>query len=133
MKHFNLYGETVVEAAVKSPAQRTSLNIEVEFRRNYAREGTSGILKNISLTGAFLKHRGESLKIGEKVLVNFTVAGRERGVHAQVIWTNSYGSGVKFMPNNNRDTQIVDDLIYFVESKREGTRDILDQIFKKVA
>ncbi len=117
----------------KAPAQRTPLNIEVEYRKNYAREGTAGTLKNISLTGAFLKHVGDALKVGEKLVVNFTVAGRERAVHATVVWTNPVGSGVRFQPINNRDVQIVDDLIYYVESKREGTRGILDEILKKVA
>jgi hypothetical protein len=124
-------GEFNVETA-KAPAQRTPLNIEVEYRKNYAREATAGTLKNISLTGAFLKHSGESLKVGEKLVVNFMVAGRERLVHANVVWTNSIGSGVRFQPTNNRDVQIVDDLIYYVESKREGTRGIMDEIFKKV-
>jgi hypothetical protein len=37
------------------------------------------------------------------------------------------------MPMNNRDVQIVDDLIYFVEARRSDSKDILDGIFKKVA
>lgn len=117
----------------KNPAPRTPLNIGVEFRKNYAREESAGSLKNISLSGAFLAHREDSLRPGEKLNLTFQVSGREREVAAMVIWSNSFGSGIKFLPNNNRDIQIVDDLIYFVESKRTGTRGILDQIFKKVA
>lgn len=119
--------------ADKVPAPRTPLNIEVSFRRSYARDDSSGSLKNISLTGAFLGHRERPLKSGEKVTVTFSVSGRERQVQCMVIWSNSFGSGVRFLPQNNRDVQIVDDLIYFVESKRTGTRGILDDIFKKIA
>lgn len=117
----------------KSPAPRTPLNIDVQFRRSYARDDSGGILKNISLSGAFLSHREKALKAGEKLNLAFHVSGRERQVQCVVIWTNSYGSGIKFIPQNNRDVQIVDDLIYFVESKRSGTRTILDDIFKKIA
>lgn len=119
--------------ALKTPAPRTPLHIDVEFRKNYAREESGGILKNISITGAFLQHTGEALKTGEKLALTFKVSGRERVVHAMVVWNNPMGAGVKFMPTNNRDVQIVDDLIYFVEAKRTDTRDILDLILKKVA
>lgn len=51
---------------------------------------------------------------------------------ATVVWANSVGCGVKFMPVNNRDVQIVDDLIYFVEAQRTDRRDVLDKILKKV-
>lgn len=118
--------------AEKSPAPRTRLNVTVNFRKSYAREESSGSLKNISLTGAFLSHRGTSLRAGEKIQLTFNVSGRERQIQACIIWTNSYGSGIKFAPQNNRDVQIVDDLIYFVEEKRSGTRDVLSEIFKKV-
>jgi len=117
----------------KAPAPRTPLNIDVGFRKSYAREDSSGTLKNISLTGAFLAHNASQLRAGEKVHMNFSVAGREREIHAIVVWSNSFGAGVKFLPQNNRDVQIVDDLIYFVETRRSGSRDILDRIFKKVA
>lgn len=104
------------------------------LRKSYAREETKANLKNISLSGAFLFHSGEKLVAGEKVQLTFSVSGRERDAQAVVVWTNSKGSGVKFLPLNNRDVDnIVDDLIYYVESKRTGTRSVLDQIFKKVA
>ncbi len=117
----------------QSPAPRTTLFIDVEFRRNYARESGKGVLRNISITGAFLNHANVSLKSGEKLFLNFKVAGQERTIQAMVIWSNEKGSGVKFLPANNRDVQIVDDLIYFVESKKGGSKEILEQIFKKVA
>lgn len=124
--------EVIVDTE-NSPAPRTPLNIDVQFRRSYARDDSGGSLKNISISGAFLGHRDKALKAGEKVTLTFQVSGRERQVQCTVIWTNSYGSGIKFLPQNNRDVQIVDDLIYFVESKRTGTRGILDDIFKKIA
>lgn len=117
----------------KTPAPRTPLNISVEFRKSYARDESAGSLKNISISGAFLSHKESSLRPGEKLNLKFQVSGRERQVQAVVIWSNTYGAGIKFLPQNNRDIQIVDDLIYFVESKRTGTRSILDEIFKKVA
>lgn len=116
-----------------SPSPRTPLNIDVEFRRNYAREELRGILKNISLTGAFLTHGAERLRVGEKLSLTFKVSGRERAVHGMVVWRNQLGSGIKFLPVNSRDVQIVDDLIYYVEAKRTDTREILDKIFKKVS
>ncbi len=117
----------------QTPAPRTPLHIEVEYRKNYAREESAGVLKNISITGAFLQFQGTGLRAGEKLSLKFRVSGRERNVQALVVWSNSSGSGVKFLPLNNRDVQIVDDLIYFVENKRTDTRDILDGIFKKVS
>lgn len=114
------------------PAPRTALNLEVSFKRNYARDLTKGYLKNISLTGAFLQVESDTLNSGEKLHLVFKVAGRERKIQAQIIWKNKFGAGVKFLPQNNRDTQIVDDLIYFIETSRSNHRDVLDNIFKKV-
>jgi len=119
---------------LKTPAPRTPLHIEVEFRKSYAREEATGVLKNISLTGAFLHQEGkETFRAGEKLSLKFRVSGRERSVQAQVVWAGTTGAGIKFLPMNNRDVQIVDDLIYYVESKRTDTREILGSIFKKVA
>lgn len=116
----------------KTPAQRTPLNLDVTFKKNYAREESKGSLKNISITGAFLQILGESFVIGEKVHLNFSVTGRERKIHAEIVWLNNFGAGIKFLPQNKRDVQIVDDLIYFVENQRSSRRDVLDNIFKKV-
>jgi hypothetical protein len=117
----------------KQPAPRTPLSLEVGFKKNYARDESKGILKNISLSGAFLDFRGEKFRAGEKIHLRFVVSGRERKIASTVVWCNSMGCGVKFSPANNRDVQIVDDLIYFVENNRDGRRDVLDKIFKKVA
>lgn len=115
------------------PAPRTPLNLDVSFKRNYAREESKGALKNISISGAFLQILGESFTVGEKLHLNFKVAGRERKIHAEIVWLNNFGAGIKFLPLNKRDVQIVDDLIYFVENQRSSRRDVLDNIFKKVA
>lgn len=117
----------------KTPAPRTPLHLEVSFRRNYARQDMSGVLKNISLSGAFLEIMSHDLRLEEKVNLTFIVGSRERKIAAQIIWKNSLGAGIKFMPLNNRDVQIIDDLIYYVESKRMGHRGILDGILKKVS
>lgn len=113
------------------PSPRIPLKLDVEYRKSYGRSSDIGQLKNISLTGAFLEHRNEKLKANDKVAITFKVGGRIRKINAVIIWTNSGGSGIKFMPTNNRDVQIVDDLMYFVESKREGRRSVLDDIFKR--
>lgn len=113
------------------PAPRIPLRLEVEYRKSYGRSSETGQLKNISLTGAFLEHDNEELKASDKVAVTFKVGGRSRKVTATIVWSNELGSGIRFMPTNNRDVQIVDDLMYFVESKRENRRSILDDIFKQ--
>ena len=115
------------------PAPRTPLHLEVSFRRTYARETTTGVVKNISISGAYLECEGEVFKANEKLQLTFEVGGRTRKVMAQVIWLGSHGSGIKFLPTNNRDVQIIDDLIYFVENSRTDRRSVLDSIFKKVS
>jgi len=117
----------------RTPAPRTPLCLEVSFKISYARNKLSGTLKNISLGGAFLEFSGSDIALNDKINVMFIVGSRERKITAQVIWKNNLGVGIKFLPLNNRDIQIVDDLIYYVESKRLGHRGILDGILKKVA
>ena len=121
-----------MEATV-TPAPRTPLDLEVSFKRNYAREESTGRLKNISLSGAFIECGGDMFRANEKMQLRFVVEGRERKISCSVIWVNSLGCGIKFLPVNNRDVQIVDDLIYFVENSRESRRNVVNQIFKKVA
>ena len=117
----------------QNPAPRTPLQLDVSFRKNYARDDAKGILKNISISGAFLEISGEDFLAREKLQLKFTVSGRERDVQAMVVWKNSLGCGIKFLPVNNRDIQIVDDLIFYVESERSDRRSVMDKIFKKVA
>ncbi len=117
----------------KVPSPRTPLVLDVSFRKSYARDESAGTLKNISISGAFLEFSGEALRENEKLQLRFIVSGRQRKVPAVVVWSNKKGAGVKFVPANNRDVQIVDDLIYFVESSRTDRRSVLDKIFKKVS
>jgi hypothetical protein len=117
-----------------SPAPRMPLQLDIEYRRRYSRRGEKGRLKNISLSGAFLELDPESIPDrDEKVVLNFTVSGRLRKVQASVIWKGPSGCGVKFHHGNNRDQQIVDDLMYYVENTKASQRTVLDSIFKKVA
>jgi hypothetical protein len=114
------------------PASRVPLALDIEYRRNYARSSSSGILKNISITGAFLETDDEEILTKDKLTLNVNVGGRSRKITATVIWRNSKGAGLAFQPFNNRDVQIIDDLIYFVENRRQTRRTILDNIFKRV-
>lgn len=114
------------------PAPRVPLNLPIEFKKNYARQAESGNLFNISLTGAFLRADAALLIPKDKITLYFEVSGRKRKIQARIIWKNGVGAGICFQPFNSRDIQIVDDLIYFVESSRETRRAVLNTIFKKV-
>lgn len=115
------------------PANRIPLLLEVEYKRSYSRTSERAKIRNISSTGAFIEHGQEKLNDLDKVNIILRVGGRERTVPATVIWSNEIGAGVRFLPSNNRDVQIVDDLIYYVESQRETRRNILRNIFKQVS
>lgn len=117
----------------QSQAPRIPLKLDIEFRRSYARSPDKAELKNISLSGAFLITSHQDLKAQDKLAIEFRVGGRIRKIMATIVWTCQEGCGVKFLPSSNRDVQIVDDLMYFVENKRENRRDIMDNIFKKVS
>ncbi|MEQ1665223.1 MAG: PilZ domain-containing protein [Bdellovibrionales bacterium] len=122
------------DQSIVQPAPRLPLVMDVEYRRSYARNGEKGRLKNISLTGAFLEIANiEAFSPNDKVLIKLMVSGRERALSARVVWNSNMGIGLKFNPTNNRDVQIVDDLMYFVENSRSSQRDVLDSIFKKVS
>ena len=117
----------------QKPAQRLPLKMEVEYRRTYARNCDFGLLKNISLTGVFLQTNKANMSLNDKFLLTFRVSGRKRQIPATVVWTNSLGCGMKLMPFNNRDVQIIDDLMYFVKNNRENRKDLLENIFKQVS
>ena len=114
------------------PAPRVPLNVSIEFRRNYARISDYGVLRNISISGAFLETNGHRLQAKEKVKLTFNVGGRIRQINAAVIWSREVGAGLKFQPYNNQDLQIVDDLIYFIENQRNSRRNVLASIFDRV-
>jgi hypothetical protein len=122
-----------MNTSARAPLPRIPLQLEVEYRKSYARNADQGRLKNISLTGAFLEHSDHELKETDKICIEFKVGGRIRKITAAIVWANQRGCGLCFQPSNNRDVQIVDDLMYFVESKRESRKSVLDGIFKQVA
>ena len=115
------------------PASRYPLELDIAFKKSYARDHTTGTLKNVSLTGAFLENSSEELDHRDKITLTLNLSGRERNLTATVIWKSGRGVGIRFSPFNNQDIQIVDDLIYFLESKRETRKDVLTNIFKKVS
>lgn len=117
----------------KGPAPRLPLKMTVKYRRSYARRNEDGTLRNISLTGAFLEMGADAILPSDKIKITFEVSGRRRAINALVIWKNPDGCGVRFVPFNNRDVQIVDDLMYFVESRRDTRKSVLDNIIKEVA
>ena len=115
------------------PAKRLPLVLNVEFRKSYARQDAKGVLKNISLTGAFLETDLGDLAPTDKLIITFQVSERVRKMAGTVIWKNGRGCGIQFQPFNKRDVQIVDDLMYFVENRREGRKEVLDIILQKVS
>ncbi|MGH1469460.1 MAG: PilZ domain-containing protein [Bdellovibrionales bacterium] len=115
------------------PASRYPLELDIEFKKSYARDLSTGTLKNVSLTGAFIENSLGDLSFKDKITINLNLSGRERVLSATVIWRDGRGCGIRFSPFNNQDIQIVDDLIYFLESKRETRKDVLSNIFKKVS
>ncbi len=115
----------------KTPARRIPLALDINYKKSYARQDSKGVLSNISLTGAFLKTDTAKLQTQEKLCLYFEVSGRRRKIQATIVWKNESGAGVNFLPFNNRDVQLIDDLMYFVESSRENRRSILETIFKK--
>ena len=118
----------------KEPAPRLPLAFAVTFRKNYGRSHLKGHLKNISLTGAFLETPTlRNILPQDKVEVAVAVGGRKRKLQATIVWTHKSGFGLEFAPENNRDTQIIDDLMYYVEEKRSSRRELLSDLFKEVA
>ena len=118
---------------MEKPAPRLPLQLPIEFRKNYSRKSDYGDLKNISLTGAFLIHNSEEIVVNDKINIHFKVSGRERTLNASVIWLSDAGCGLQFHPDNNRDVQIVDDLMYFVKDRRVKNKTVLDSIFDQVS
>lgn len=118
---------------MEKPAPPLPLQLPIEFRKNYSRKSDYGDLKNISLTGAFLIHNTDEIVVNDKINIHFKVSGRERTLIASVIWLDVNGCGLQFHPDNNRDVQIVDDLMYFVKGRRSKNKNVLDEIFDQVS
>jgi hypothetical protein len=114
------------------PAQRFDIEYDLDFKCNYARDYNKAMIRNISVSGALIK-TDIPLKPAEKINIFFKVSGRERKIPAEVVWISDKGIGVKFNHFNNRDIQIVDDLIYFATEKGGSTKDLLQNILNKVS
>lgn len=114
------------------PAPRLPLCLPIEFRKTYSRQANKGGLLNISITGAFLEHAADEIEINDKINIHFKVSGRERILQALIVWKNVHGAGVRFNPDNNQDVQIIDDLMYFVSTRRESKKKVLSNIFGKI-
>lgn len=114
-------------------APRVILSLPILFRKTYGRRDENGLLKNISLTGAFLESANENYLPNDKLIFQMHVSGRMRNINAKIVWKGNNGYGVQFMPFNKADIQLIDDLIYFVNVKKESKRDLLSSIFKKVS
>ncbi len=114
------------------PAPRITVDVEIEFKKSYSRQADSAKIRNISLTGCFLNTE-IPLRPQEKINVVLNVSGRTRKLTAKVVWCTQKGAGIVFQPFNNRDVQIVDDLMYFANEKSSSTKDLLANILNKVA
>ena len=65
------------------PAPRWYLNKSIKYRRPYARNSKTGVLKNISSTGAFLEvDQNETPKSLTKIILEFYVGPRQRCILA---------------------------------------------------
>jgi hypothetical protein len=124
-------GELMQETS--KPAARVPLCLPIEFRRSYSRQSTQGGLLNISMTGAFLEHASQDLEINDIINLHVKVSGRERVLQAKIVWKKDSGAGVSFLPENNQDVQIIDDLIYFVKNHREQKKAVLGSIFNRLS
>ena len=141
---------------VLKQSQSQAPQLDVEYKKIYARSFGNAQLKNINNSGAYLflqnpnkqksqeqqdlqkqindlsedkNHKQDSLHLKDKISIVLEVGERKRTLQASVVSTDSYGARVKFHFYNNRDYQIVDDLIYFVEKSKEERRRRLDFIF----
>lgn len=122
-------GVTVTD---QGPAKRFPVELAFDYKRNYARQTSKAEVRNISLTGALIKTE-QPLKPSEKINVYLSLSGRVRKVAARVVWVNERGAGLQFQPFNNRDVQIVDDIIYYATEKTSSTKNLLETILNKVA
>jgi len=114
------------------PAPRFPLEVDVDFRKSYGRELYKGTLKNISSSGAFLENSIDEVQNADKLNLEINLSGRSRQLLAEVVWKNKRGCGIKFSAGQQKDIQIVDDLIFFLESKQSEKKDILKLIFEKL-
>lgn len=80
------------------PAPRIPLQMQIEYRKSYGRQNTKGVLKNISLTGAFLETHTIDLAATDKVVIEFVVSERKRKMAATIVWKTRRAAGCAFNP-----------------------------------
>ena len=120
-------------------AKRLYLKAPIGYRSSYERQNQKGVLKNISLTGAFLEFSKSSHSLEkpsykrDKIIIYFSVSGRQRKVFSSIIWKNEKGFGVQFHPTNKRDLQIVDDFMYFTKLKKESKKELFKTILNQLS
>lgn len=114
------------------PAPRTVFNLEVQFRKSYARAISNGRLRNISLTGAYLECT-EFFHLQERFQFHFFIGGQLHFVAAETVWRSSNGYGVKFITIKKRDTRVIEDVVQIAESMRYGKQQLLSNILKSAS
>ena len=110
-----------------------STDFNVEYKKKYARHFQIGRLKDISNSEAYLltKNNKASLNLKDEISILFKLGERKRVIQASVISSDAHGVKLKFHFYNNKEYQIVDDLIYFIEKSKEERRQSLDLIFNQ--
>lgn len=116
-----------------SAAKRVRLNLQVDMRKNYWRKSRKVSFLNISQTGAFIMIPKADLSVDEKLSFKLNVGNRTRSIEAKVVWHNEFGAGIHFVFKSQRDMQMIDDLMYFIEAGKEDQKAVLHNIIKKVA
>ncbi len=116
-----------------APAKRIKLNLQVDLRKSYWRKSKKVNFLNISQTGAYMQIPDMPVQINEKISLKLNVGSRTRKIEARVVWTNEFGAGICFLFKSNRDMQLIDDLMYFVEAGRKDQIQVLSDILKNVA
>ena len=113
-------------------SQRRRLQHSIQLRRNYGRKQEDAYLLNISKTGAYIRYPKHGFNINEKLHLDLKVKDRQRPVAASVVWVHPLGVGLRFLPVNGQDEQIVDDFIYFVDLEKKKSKNILENIFHQI-
>ena len=101
-----------------------SPNLNVEYKKKYARHLRIGRLRDISNSEAYLLTEDDKalFSLRDEISITLELGQRKRTLQASVIANDTQGVKVKFHFYNNREYQIIDDLIYFIEkSKRRKT------------
>ena len=110
-----------------------SPNLNVEYKKKYARHFKMGNLRDINNSEAYLLTNDDktSLNLKDEISIFLKLGERKRTIQASVILKDTHGIKIKFHFYNNKEYQIVDDLIYFIEKSKEKRRQSLDFIFNQ--